>query len=101
MEGAYDEAQAVEQAQRCLVCHVQTIYDGSLCIACGRCTEICPHACLSFVNPEDVEGDVVEGEVLMVKDEERCVRCGLCAERCPTGAMTMERFSAEVAGSSR
>jgi ferredoxin len=37
----------------------------------------------------------------MLKDEERCVRCGLCAERCPTGAMTMERFSAEVTGVER
>ena len=96
VEGPYDERQAVEQAGRCLVCHVQTIYDGSLCIACGRCTEICPHSCLSFVSPEDVAGDVVPGDVLMIKDEDKCVRCGLCAERCPTGAMTMERFSAQV-----
>ena len=101
VEGPYEEAQAVEQAGRCLVCHVQTIYDGSKCIACGRCTDICPYACLSFARPGEVSVDggpglVLDsgsGEVYMVKDEDRCVRCGLCAERCPTGAMTMERFS--------
>nr|MDJ0520577.1 4Fe-4S binding protein [Planctomycetota bacterium] len=101
VEGPYDEQQAREQAGRCLVCHVQTIYDGDLCIACGRCTEICPYSCLSFAGREDVSvdggGDVLldmqDGDVTMVKDEDRCVRCGLCAERCPTGAMTMERFS--------
>jgi NADPH-dependent glutamate synthase beta subunit-like oxidoreductase/ferredoxin/Flp pilus assembly protein TadD len=98
VEGVYDDDQAVRQAQRCLACHVQTIYDGSLCIACGRCTDICPHACLSFVAPEDTHGDRVPGDVLMVKDEERCVRCGLCAERCPTGAMTLERFDTQVTG---
>jgi NADPH-dependent glutamate synthase beta subunit-like oxidoreductase len=108
VEGAYDEAAARRQAARCLQCHVQTVYDGTLCVACGRCTDVCPHRCLSFAAPEDVD---VEGEAAgalaaaggaagtawMLKDETRCVRCGLCAERCPTGAMTMERFDLRVA----
>ncbi len=55
VETAYDEATAVTQASRCLECHVQTIYDGSLCIACGRCVDVCPYRCLSFVPLEDVE----------------------------------------------
>jgi len=105
VEGCFDDAEARRQAERCLVCHVQTVYDGDLCIACGRCTDVCPFACLSFVRPDDVaaEGlyeDVLRGAgadaVVMVKDEDRCIRCGLCAERCPTHAMTMERFGTEV-----
>jgi len=102
VEGAYEEEEAVAQASRCLVCHVQTVYDGDLCIACGRCTDVCPYACLSFVVPEDLA--VTEetsapsgaGAVMMIKDEDQCIRCGLCAERCPTGAMTMERFDTTV-----
>lgn len=102
VDGVYDEETARRQASRCLSCHVQTVYDGSLCIACGRCTDVCPHACLTLASPRDVDasglaegavlGDGGEGSVLMLKDEDHCVRCGLCAERCPTGAMTMERY---------
>ena len=107
VELGFDEENAISQASRCLVCHVQTVYDGDLCIACGRCTEVCPHACLTFVQPGDVDAAQAEiadamaapeGAWFMVKDEEHCIRCGLCAERCPTGAMTMERFDARVVG---
>ncbi|MGE0193788.1 MAG: FAD-dependent oxidoreductase, partial [Planctomycetota bacterium] len=94
----FDAEQARQQAARCLVCHVQTIYDGDLCIACGRCTDVCPHGCLSFVGPEALERPPdfePRGDVFLVKDEDTCIRCGLCAERCPTGAMTMERVALE------
>ena len=106
VEHAYEEDEAVEQASRCLVCHVQTVYDGDLCIACGRCTDVCPFSCLSFVTPDDVElvsegvGSSDAGQVFMIKDEDECIRCGLCAERCPTGAMTMERFETTVEAAS-
>ncbi|MDF1702102.1 MAG: FAD-dependent oxidoreductase, partial [Planctomycetota bacterium] len=108
VELGFDEDAAISQASRCLVCHVQTVYDGDLCIACGRCTEVCPHACLAFVEPDEVDGLDVQtaedlaapaGTFFMLKDEDHCIRCGLCAERCPTGAMTMERFDAKVVGS--
>jgi NADPH-dependent glutamate synthase beta subunit-like oxidoreductase len=109
VEGVYDAEEARRQAQRCLACHVQTVYDGDLCIACGRCTDVCPYACLSFVSPDDIEAVGFDaGEVpsrvadadlvFMVKDETLCIRCGLCAERCPTGAMTLEHFDMSVAG---
>ena len=102
VESCFDATDAVRQAERCLVCHAQTIYDGDLCIACGRCTDVCPYGCLSFVPPEDADLAGVElpglaaSIVLMLKDEEHCIRCGLCAERCPTGAMTMEQFQMHV-----
>ena len=105
VEGCFDETEAVRQAERCLVCHVQTVYDGDLCIACGRCTDVCPHACLSFVRPSEVSApglydhvlaDAGADAVVMVKDEDHCIRCGLCAERCPTHAMTMEHFDTTV-----
>ena len=110
VEQRYDESVAVEQAVRCLQCHVHPIYDSALCVACGRCVDICPYRCLQFVPVASldldasssaivgarVEADTRPGEPLaLVKDEERCVRCGLCAIRCPTGAFTMERFSFE------
>jgi ferredoxin len=105
VETGYDEAAAQRQAARCLVCHVQTIYDPEKCVLCGRCVDICPEFCLAIVPfealelPEDQRGELAAraeagGFPLsaMIKDDDRCIRCGLCAVRCPTDAMTMERF---------
>lgn len=106
VETGYAEAEARAQAARCLVCHVQTIYDPEACVLCGRCVDVCPEHCLALVPYEEIELDAGERRALeaaagadglplsaMVKDDTRCIRCGLCAIRCPTDAMTMERFA--------
>ncbi|MGH9364658.1 MAG: 4Fe-4S binding protein, partial [Thermoanaerobaculia bacterium] len=106
VETGYAEAEARRQAARCLVCHVQTIYDPEKCVLCSRCVDVCPEYCLAIVPFEELGLDPearaelearAEGNGLplsaMVKDDERCIRCGLCAVRCPTDAMTMEKFS--------
>jgi formate dehydrogenase (NADP+) beta subunit len=106
VEIGYGEAEARRQAARCLVCHVQTIYDPEKCVLCSRCVDVCPEYCLAIVPFEslDLPADErvalaarAEGNGLplsaMVKDDARCIRCGLCAVRCPTDAMTMERFT--------
>jgi NADPH-dependent glutamate synthase beta subunit-like oxidoreductase len=104
VELPFDEEKARIQAQRCLVCHINTIYDSELCILCGACIDHCPNNCLKLVSYSEIE---LEQEVIidekvgekrgtltgMIKDEIVCIRCGLCANVCPTGAMTMERFS--------
>ncbi len=106
VETGYGPADAKAQAARCLVCHVQTIYDPEKCVLCNRCVDVCPEYCLALVPLEAVEMDETERAALvaladpgglplaaMLKDDERCIRCGLCAIRCPTEAMTMERFT--------
>jgi len=106
VETGYDAAQARRQAARCLVCHVQTIYDPEACVLCNRCVDVCPEYCLALVPLEELDLPEEERRALveraaagglplaaMIKDDERCIRCGLCALRCPTDAMTMERFS--------
>jgi NADPH-dependent glutamate synthase beta subunit-like oxidoreductase len=106
VEIGYDAESARRQAERCLVCHVQTIYDPELCVLCNRCVDVCPEYCLQFVPfdavdlPPDQQAEVASRAeangyplAALIKDDERCIRCGLCAVRCPTGAMTMERFS--------
>ena len=118
VEGVFDESSAKEQAQRCLKCHIQTVFNADLCILCGGCVDVCPQNCYKMVSLDKIESDerlemMVKdkygiplgtfqkgGEVLargtaMLKDEARCVRCGLCAKRCPTGALTMEAFHFE------
>jgi ferredoxin len=105
VETGYAAAAAVQQAARCLVCHVQTIYDPEKCVLCSRCVDVCPEYCLAIVPFESLELPEAERAELaaraeanglplsaMIKDDDRCIRCGLCAVRCPTDAMTMERF---------
>jgi NADPH-dependent glutamate synthase beta subunit-like oxidoreductase len=105
VETGYESREAWRQAARCLVCHVQTIYDPETCVLCSRCVDVCPEYCLAIVPfeelalPEEERNELVaraEANGLplsaMIKDDDRCIRCGLCAVRCPTDAMTMEKF---------
>jgi formate dehydrogenase (NADP+) beta subunit len=108
VETGYSEPDALRQAERCLQCHVQTIYDPEKCVLCNRCVDICPEYCLRLVPIDQLDFDPEETVQLrefygingednsevsaMIKDDEKCIRCGLCAIRCPTDAMTMEVF---------
>jgi len=123
VETGYTEEQARTEASRCLQCWINTIFegveaDGTECILCGGCVDVCPENCLSLVplknfafteeekarlgqqsalrsldlqhvSPDEL--NQVEGSV-MVKDETICIRCGLCAERCPVKTISMEAF---------
>jgi formate dehydrogenase (NADP+) beta subunit len=123
VEVGYSEEEARQEANRCLRCWINTIFEGNEeegteCILCGGCVDVCPENCLSLVPlaqlevPEDVRArlaseaslhaatlqhleasDLAAGEgSIMVKDETICIRCGLCAERCPAHTITMEAF---------
>ncbi len=113
VETGYDKAEAMAQAERCLNCGINTIFDGSKCILCNGCVDVCPWSCLKIVNVRDMMGDADMVEAIsatyglspaelaqddtpasaMLKNDDLCTRCGLCARRCPTGAITMETFS--------
>jgi NADPH-dependent glutamate synthase beta subunit-like oxidoreductase len=108
VEQVFDESEAVTQAERCLVCHIDTIYNPDLCVLCGRCSDVCPEKCLMFVPLADVDMPAVQKQqalqhygyqenetpmTALLKDDTKCIRCGLCAVRCPTEAMTMEKFN--------
>jgi len=103
VELGYSVEQAELQGLRCLECSVNTVFDGSKCILCNGCVDVCPWNCLKIVSIDQVTGDdtvtqVVEAALesgavaAMLKDDTACTRCALCAERCPTDAITMEAF---------
>jgi formate dehydrogenase beta subunit len=108
VELGFNEAQGRAEGLRCLQCQVNTVFDGSKCILCNGCVDICPEYCLRLVDLVQIQGDeryetlirkrfgvapadLPQGRAgAIIKDEEKCVRCGLCAQRCPTRAITME-----------
>jgi NADPH-dependent glutamate synthase beta subunit-like oxidoreductase len=99
VELGFDEAQGRAEGLRCLKCQVNTIFDGSKCILCNGCVDICPEHCLRLVGLAQIQGDDRFDLLLakspaaasaIIKDEEKCIRCALCAQRCPTGTITME-----------
>jgi thioredoxin reductase/ferredoxin len=110
VEIAYDEITARQQGGRCLICTLNPVFDGNLCILCNGCVDVCPMDCLKLVPISSLSGDegvaaVIETYVsaweessAMLLDPTRCIRCGLCAARCPTEAVKMEefRFTEEV-----
>ena len=115
VELGFDKHIGYKEAQRCLNCDVQTVFDRSRCIECDACVDICPTSCITFTNNGEEEdlrtrlsmpalnktqdlyvSDVLPTGRIMVKDEDVCLHCGLCAERCPTSAWDMQKFLYQV-----
>jgi NADPH-dependent glutamate synthase beta subunit-like oxidoreductase len=108
VEIGYAPEQATREASRCLDCGVTPVFDGSRCVLCGGCVDVCPTLCLKLVAlselaPDDTlerairntlgpDADLKENSGIL-KDEDRCIRCALCVARCPVDAIAMERVT--------
>jgi NADPH-dependent glutamate synthase beta subunit-like oxidoreductase len=111
VELGFDRKLGYLEAERCLNCDVQTVFNAPLCIECDACVDICPMDCITFTANGD-EGELrqhlsapaknqsqdlyisaaLKTGRIMAKDEDVCLHCSLCAERCPTGAWDMQKF---------
>ena len=114
VELCLSEQEAQTEGKRCLHCWVNTIFDssrmqGTECIQCGGCVDVCPEECIDLVSlvrvsarseealallPNAEPATVFSGSngAALIKDETRCIRCGLCARRCPASVITMQAF---------
>lgn len=111
VELGFTPEQAAQEAQRCLNCDVQTVFESKLCIECDACVDVCPVDCLTITGAGEepelrtrlrapalradqvlyVSSALPQTGRVMIKDENLCVHCGLCAERCPTAAWDMQK----------
>jgi len=108
VEIGYSREEAMLEASRCLDCGVTPVFDGSRCVLCGGCADVCPTECLKLISLDKLEfdtevdsmigaslgedADLTENSAIL-KDEDRCIRCALCAIRCPVDAISMERVT--------
>ena len=116
LELGYDPVLALNEAERCLNCDVETVFTNKLCIECDACVDICPTECITFTTDSEEDdlrkrlkapaqnreqalyvADGLKTGRVMVKDENVCLHCGMCAERCPSGAWDMQKFYLEIA----
>lgn len=52
--------------------------DESICVRCGRCIDVCPHAV--FILPEG-------SGAVSIRQRDYCMECGACAKNCPVRAI--------------
>ena len=116
LELGFDDKLAFQEAERCLNCDVETVFQAKSCIECDACADICPTLCITFTgNGEEADlrgrlrapstnldqalyvSEGLKTSRVMIKDEDVCLHCGLCAERCPTGAWDMQKFRLDTA----
>jgi formate dehydrogenase beta subunit len=62
VEIGFNEEEAVAEAQRCLHCWVNTVFEGNAedateCILCGGCVDVCPENCFELVSLDRVAFD--------------------------------------------
>src|SRR5690348_8483856 len=95
VELGFDPKLGYLEAQRCLNCDAETVFDRAICIECDACVDICPMDCITFTVNGDEEdlrqrltapapnrtqdlyvSDVLKTGRVMVKDEDVCLHCG-------------------------
>ena len=89
--------------------------ESELCVGCGACLEVCPHAVFvmeeTIARKEGVGAGLAEGQAegfgaaslagaadieprprkaARIRDREACMECGACARNCPASALSVK-----------
>jgi NAD-dependent dihydropyrimidine dehydrogenase PreA subunit len=59
-------------------------FKAELCINCGMCSIVCPHAVFAPGTAKPVRG------VVAILRADACMECGACERNCPTGALRVD-----------
>jgi formate dehydrogenase major subunit len=95
---------AVEETQRCYLCHYKFEIDPDKCIYCDWCIKAKPRPdcivkvqSLIYDDQQRITGfwraKNTEQTKLIWINQADCIRCGLCVEACPTDAISIQKVS--------
>jgi pyruvate-ferredoxin/flavodoxin oxidoreductase len=88
---------------------VLPVWDAGVCIDCGKCTVVCPHAAIrmkvyaegvvddapaGFVDKPFRSKDLADHRLVIQVAPDDCTGCGLCVEACPAHAKTEDKHRA-------
>jgi len=104
VERGFTETLAVEEAQRCYLCHYKFEIDHDRCIYCDWCIKAKPRPhCILKVRElvKDAEGRIVGFEPAPSSEEtkfiyinqEDCIRCHACVHACPVDCIRVQKVS--------
>jgi pyruvate-ferredoxin/flavodoxin oxidoreductase len=97
------------QFEKRAIAHEIPIWDASICIDCGKCAMVCPHAAIrmkvfpasdvadapaAFVHKEFKSRDLVDHRLTIQVAPDDCTGCGVCVDVCPAKSKTEVRHKA-------
>ena len=107
VEEGYTEALAVDETQRCYLCHYKYEIDPDKCIYCDWCIKAKPRPdCIVKVSSliYDDNGRITgfnraegsEDTHLIYINQEDCIRCNACVEACPVDCISVQKVSLQT-----
>ena len=100
VELGYNIQEAVQESNRCYLCHYRFEIDEANCIYCLKCIEVMPTNCITLTTLQTFHEDgtisfTTENHPTkatgIIIDNDACIRCGKCVQVCPTDCISIHR----------